>query len=63
MCTASGNINSSLRSRMGGEIQGADLKRAGKSRGQFNGYCFTQGGALRGRVLFFLRVMPAFSRC
>lgn len=31
-----------------GEISVADLKSAGKSAGQFNGHCFTQGGAFRG---------------
>lgn len=31
-----------------GEILVVDLKSAGKSAGQFNGHCFTQGGAFRG---------------
>lgn len=30
-----------------GEISVIDLKSAGKSAGQFNGHCFTQGGAFR----------------
>lgn len=42
-----------------GEISGVDLKSAGKSAGQFNGHCFTQGDAFRGWKLFFPPVMPA----
>lgn len=36
-----------------GEISVADLKSAGKSAGQFNGHCFTQGGAFRGLKVVF----------
>lgn len=42
-----------------GEISVADLRSAGKSAGQFNGHCFTQGGAFTGSELFFPAVMPA----
>ena len=36
-----------------GEISLVDLKSAGKSAGQFNGHCFTQGGAFRGLKVVF----------
>lgn len=36
-----------------GEISVVDLKSAGKSAGQFNGHCFTQGGAFRGWKVVF----------